>query len=68
MDCNCRNGIALVLNTKVVAVEKHKLTLATKDGTEKVIGFSACVWATGVAINPLAKKIQDKLPAQSNFR
>lgn len=56
------------MNTKVVAVEENKLTLATKDGSEKVIGFSACVWATGVAINPLAKKIQDKLPAQSNFR
>ena len=66
--CMCRNGIDLVLNTKVVAVEERKLTLTTAEGNTKVIGFSACVWATGVAINPLAKKIQERLPAQSNFR
>lgn len=49
-------------------MEEHKLVLTTKDGDQQTIAFSACIWATGVAIHPLAKKIQNSLPAQSNFR
>jgi len=64
----CRNGIQLILNARVVSAEEHTLTLDCKATGKSTIPFSACVWAMGVAINPLAKRVQDKLPAQSNFR
>ena len=64
----CRNGIQLILNSRVVSVSQGELTVESKDGLEQTIAIGACVWATGVAINPLAKRLQSKLPAQSNFR
>lgn len=34
------------------------------------IPFGACVWATGVAMHPLIKQLQERLPAgtQTHFR
>ena len=32
------------------------------------IPFGACVWATGIAMNPLIKQLQEKLPGQKHFR
>eukprot|EP00955_Chlamydomonas_euryale_P081266 363550-Chlamydomonas_euryale.AAC.12 len=32
------------------------------------VPFGACVWATGIAMNPLVKSIQAKIPEQKHFR
>ncbi|KAK9813760.1 hypothetical protein WJX73_007780 [Symbiochloris irregularis] len=63
-----RGGIDLVLNSRVTAIEENRLTIKDAQGQEQNIAFGACVWATGVAIHPLAKHLQQQLPAQSHFR
>ena len=70
-----RAGIELVLNSRVLAVKgdgtgKGFVRVAGTDGTETDIPFGACVWATGVAMHPLVKQLQAKLPAgaQTHFR
>lgn len=65
-----RSGIELVLNSKVQSVEKNKVTVAGPGGSTVDIPFGACVWATGVAMSPLVKQLQGKLPAgvQTHFR
>ena len=52
----CRNGIDLILNTKVKAVERHSVTVSDASGAERDIPFGACVWATGVAMHPVIKQ------------
>ena len=52
----CRNGIDLILNTKVKAVERHSVTVSDATGAERDIPFGACVWATGVAMHPVIRQ------------
>ena len=52
----CRNGIDLILNTKVKAVQRHSVTVSDASGAERDIPFGACVWATGVAMHPVIKQ------------
>ena len=52
----CRNGIELILNTKVKAVQRHSVTVSDTSGVERDIPFGACVWATGVAMHPVIKQ------------
>jgi NADH:ubiquinone reductase (non-electrogenic) len=65
-----RNGIDLVLNSRVQSVSYDRVTTVDKDGSETEIPFGACVWATGIAMNPLVKDLQAALPegAQTHFR
>lgn len=65
-----RNGIDLVLNSRVQSVSFDRVTTVDKNGGETEIPFGACVWATGIAMNPLVKDLQAILPegTQTHFR
>lgn len=65
-----RNRIQLVLNTKVKSVRRNAVSVVDNSGNEREIEFGACVWATGVAMHPVIKQLQQKLPegAQTHFR
>ena len=57
-----RNGIELVLNSRVKAVGADAVTVVDKQDREFQIPFGACVWATGVAMHPLVRQLSQKLP------
>eukprot|EP01025_Chloroclados_australasicus_P007534 TRINITY_DN12441_c0_g1_i4.p1 TRINITY_DN12441_c0_g1~~TRINITY_DN12441_c0_g1_i4.p1 ORF type:complete len:608 (-),score=41.02 TRINITY_DN12441_c0_g1_i4:269-2092(-) len=63
-----RNGIELVLNTKVKGVKEGFVTVINKDQHETDIPFGVCIWATGIAKNPLIQQLQEQLPEQDHFR
>ncbi|GIM04019.1 hypothetical protein Vretimale_8656 [Volvox reticuliferus] len=63
-----RAGIKLVLNSRVAAVEDGCVRVVNKANEATEIKFGACVWATGIAMNPLIRQLQEKLPGQSHFR
>ncbi|GIL56627.1 hypothetical protein Vafri_11967 [Volvox africanus] len=63
-----RAGIKLVLNSRVAAVEDGCVKVLNKANDVTEIKFGACVWATGIAMNPLIRQLQEKLPGQSHFR
>lgn len=65
-----RNGIELVLNSRVQAISSDSVTTVDKEGHTMNIPYGACVWATGIAMHPLIKQLQDKLPegTQTHFR
>ncbi|KAK9846148.1 hypothetical protein WJX84_008483 [Apatococcus fuscideae] len=64
-----RNGIDLVLNCKVTSISKGSVQITYNDGNTVDYPFGACVWATGVAKNPLVTKLQERLPeTQRHFR
>ncbi|EFJ43711.1 hypothetical protein VOLCADRAFT_76599 [Volvox carteri f. nagariensis] len=63
-----RAGIKLVLNSRVAAVEDGCVRVVNKANEVTEIKFGACVWATGIAMNPLIRQLQEKLPGQSHFR
>ena len=55
----CREGIDLVLNSRVASVERGAVTVVdTVSNRTEQIPFGACVWATGVAMHPLVKQLQ----------
>lgn len=57
-----------VLNSRVQSVDPGSVSVVDKDDNESNIPFGACVWATGVAMNPLIKKLQSTVPEQNHFR
>ena len=61
-------GIKLVLNSRVASVGDGVVNVVDKANNASDIKFGACVWATGVAMNPLIKELQGKLPGQNHFR
>ncbi|KAK9812482.1 hypothetical protein WJX73_003352 [Symbiochloris irregularis] len=65
-----RSGIELVLNSRVQSVAKNKVSVVGPNKEVTDIPFGACVWATGVAMSPLTKQLQGKLPGnlQHHFR
>lgn len=63
-----RAGIKLVLNSRVASVSDGVVNVVNKANETNEIKFGACVWATGVAMNPLIKAMQSKLPGQNHFR
>ncbi|GAB4815644.1 hypothetical protein N2152v2_002690 [Parachlorella kessleri] len=65
-----RNGIELVLSSRVTGVSDSSVSILGKEGAATELPFGACVWATGVAMNPLIKSLQAKLPegSQTHFR
>ena len=66
--CSPRNGVELVLNAKVQAVSRDCVTVVDKAGAATDIPFGACVWATGVAMHPFMRHLQEQLPEQAHFR
>lgn len=67
--CLLLTGIDLVLNSRVVGVRDGHVSVVNKAGVENEIAFGACVWATGIAMNPLVKEIQQAYPeSQTHFR
>lgn len=66
--CRMAAGIKLVLNSRVAAVEDGCVKVVNKANETTDIKFGACVWATGIAMNPLIKMMQEKLPGQGHFR
>ena len=54
----CREGIDLVLNSRVASVSRNLVTVVDKKNESSDIPFGACVWATGVAMHPLVKQLQ----------
>uniref|UniRef100_A0A7S3QLS1 NADH:ubiquinone reductase (non-electrogenic) n=1 Tax=Dunaliella tertiolecta TaxID=3047 RepID=A0A7S3QLS1_DUNTE len=63
-----RAGVKLVLNSRVDSVDRGAVNIINKQGEIKEVKFGACVWATGVAMNPLVKSLQSKLEGQDHFR
>lgn len=65
-----RNGIELILNSRVQSVRPDAVVTVNKENETKEIPFGACVWATGIAMNPLIKQLQSSLPegSQTHFR
>jgi hypothetical protein len=57
-----------ILNSRVSSVDSGTVTIIDKNKTQTEVPFGACVWATGVAMNPLVKQIQGQLPQQTHFR
>lgn len=67
--CCTLAGIDLVLNSRVVGVRDGHVSVVNKAGEQSEIAFGACVWATGIAMNPLVKEIQQAFPEQqTHFR
>ena len=64
------NGIQLILNTRVSAVGADAVSIVDKANNVSEVPFGACVWATGVAMHPLVKQLQERLPegSQTHFR
>ena len=42
-----RNGIDLVLNSRVAEVGRDSVSVINKEGVKEELPFGACVWATG---------------------
>ena len=61
-------AVLQILNSRVSAVDEGCVTILDKNKKESKINFGACVWATGVAMNPLVKQIAEQLPNQNHFR
>lgn len=65
------DGIDLALNTRVNKVQPGALTVAERNGKGTVlkhVPFGTCVWATGIATNPLITMMQNVLPEQDHGR
>lgn len=65
-----RTGIECLTNTKVQGVQDDGVKVLLKDGTATTVPFGACVWCTGIKLNPLAQALIEALPKedQTNFR
>lgn len=65
-----RNGIDLILNSRVQGVAEDRVTVVNNEGEITELPFGACVWATGIAMHPLIKQLQQRLPEgnQNHFR
>lgn len=60
-----RNGVEVLINTKVESITPDALTLVKQGGGEEesqTVAYGACVWATGVAMHPLTKHLQEAMP------
>jgi hypothetical protein len=58
-----------VLNSRVTSVRDGHVKVQDKAGKEQELQFGACVWATGIAMNPLVKQLQEAFPTQqTHFR
>ncbi|KAL0093385.1 hypothetical protein F4703DRAFT_1907875 [Phycomyces blakesleeanus] len=67
-----RKHIKVITNARVQRIEDGKVIYKQKSSdntTEDVeIPFGLCLWSTGIAMTPFAKKITDKLPEQAHQR
>lgn len=57
-----RDGIRLILNSRVVGVDENFLTVVDKEShIKREIPFGLCVWTTGVAMRPMIRRITDRI-------
>jgi len=66
-----RSGIELVVNSRVSGVTATDVKVFnTKTEKEELVAYGACVWATGIKMNPLTKQIAEEMPegSQDHFR
>jgi len=66
-----RSGIDLVVNSRVNGVTPTDVKVfSTKTEKEELVPYGACVWATGIKMNPLTKQIAEEMPegTQTHFR
>ncbi|KAK9815675.1 hypothetical protein WJX72_007865 [[Myrmecia] bisecta] len=65
-----RSGIEMVLHARVSAVHSSAVDVVHEDGRVTELASSTTIWATGVAMHPLVKQLQEKLPPglQTHFR
>ncbi|KAK4536151.1 hypothetical protein CDCA_CDCA07G2176 [Cyanidium caldarium] len=57
-----RDGIQLLLNCRVVDVQPHQLTVLDKDTQQRrQVPYGVCVWTTGVAMQPLARRLAQRI-------
>ncbi|DBA82616.1 TPA: tubulin alpha 1, variant 2 [Trebouxia sp. C0004] len=68
-----RNGVEVLINTKVESIDADALTLVSQGKEDKhsqTVAYGACVWATGVAMHPLTQHLQQAMPpgTQSHSR
>lgn len=53
----------------MVSVRDGHVSVQNKAGETTEIAFGACVWATGIAMNPLVRELQQAFPeSQTHFR
>ena len=58
----CRNGVELLINTKVESIDADVLTLKQQgQGGSRTVPYGACVWATGVSMHPLTRHLQEQM-------
>jgi NADH:ubiquinone reductase (non-electrogenic) len=53
-----------VLNTRVASVSEGHVSVVDKAGVAFDIPFGACVWSTGIAMNPLAQQLKELFPEE----
>ena len=52
----------------MASVGDGMVSVINKANETEDIPFGACVWATGIAMNPLVRTMQPLLPGQNHFR
>jgi len=60
-----RAGVDLLLGTKVEGVDDRSVRLVNPQGEKVELPYGACVWCTGIRLNPLASQLQEALPEGS---
>jgi len=55
-----------IIKQSIVNIDAKNIILQDKSGENVSLPYGTCIWATGTVAHPLAKKIADKLPEQSN--
>jgi NADH dehydrogenase FAD-containing subunit len=61
-----RENINVITNSRVTEVNKDNLLILDKQKNLKDIPYGLCVWATGIAANPLIIQLCNKIPEQTN--
>ncbi|CAD7703445.1 unnamed protein product [Ostreobium quekettii] len=62
-----REGVELVMNSRVKAIGPGAVTISRSGETEE-LEYGTCVWAAGIAKNPLVGQLQEVLPEQGHPR
>ena len=62
-----REGIDVITNCRVAAVDEKELVLRDKvTKGKKMVPYGLCVWATGVARRPITVQLSGELPEQTH--
>lgn len=70
-----RERVNVITNARVERVGKNEVVYKlkstdpnNKEPTYKSIPYGLCLWSTGIAMTPFAKKLTEKLPSQAHKR